>query len=270
MKHKILIFGTGSATHKFLDKSDNEDKKNIIGFVDNAKEKWGTEFYDKVVYSPDEIKNLDYTLIINCSIHHKEIQQQLAEMGIPNEKIKKHILEFNNSKVKQLLLLNETAKKLENKNFSLISNYCWGAFIYRFFETEYYSPFIGTLMYDIFYDKLLQNFNYYINQPLKLQLNETQNHLEGYLDDVKLFFFYENNPKIALEKWNRRVERINYDNLFFHWGDYGNKNSGDFLEKYDFENKLSISCDKAFIHSKEKTIITKEPVDLVAWFNKKL
>lgn len=270
MKHKILIFGTGNAANKFLEKSDDEDIKKVVGFIDNATKKWGTKFYGKLIFPPDEIKNLDYTQIIICSIYYREIKQQLKELGIPDKKVKQYLLEFNCSRIKQVVMLNDTLKGLKNKDFTLISNYCWGAFIYNFLDLKYNSPFIGTFILNLFYDKLLQNFEYYIKQPLKLKHNDAYNCIEGNLDDISILFFHDKDPKMIIEKWHRRLERINLDNLFIHWGKIENIDTVDFLEKYDFKNKLSICDDMAFIHSKEKTIITKDPIDLVRWFNQKL
>ncbi len=57
-------------------------------------------------------------------------------------------------------------KLLQDKNFVIISNNCWGGEIYSWFKRPYNSPFIGLFLNGPCYLKLLSNFDYYMSLDL--------------------------------------------------------------------------------------------------------
>lgn len=78
------------------------------------------------------------------------------------------------------------------------------------------------------YLKLIANLDYYLKQELHFMNIEESKHYAvwskdpgmknvsiGVLDDVEIAFLHYKNPVVALEKWNRCVERINKANLIF-------------------------------------------------------
>ena len=64
-------------------------------------------------------------------------------------------------------LSNKDIKDIGDKNFVLISNNCWGGEVYQWYKRPYNSPFIGLFLYGPCYDKLLSDFDHYIDQKLK-------------------------------------------------------------------------------------------------------
>lgn len=56
--------------------------------------------------------------------------------------------------------------KLTNKDFTIISNNCWGAFVYQKFNLQYNTPFVGLFLFAPDYIKLLKNFENMINNKL--------------------------------------------------------------------------------------------------------
>jgi len=75
----LVLFGAsklGSLAYQYI-----EDRENIVGFVDNDPNKWGTTFFDLPVYSPMELLENEYKIIITSS-YKDEIENQLKEMGI--------------------------------------------------------------------------------------------------------------------------------------------------------------------------------------------
>lgn len=145
--------------------------------------------------------------------------------------------------------------KLKNKDFTIICNNCIGGGIYHKFGIKYTSPTVGLFFYLEDYIKLLENFEYYINQPLKFknssihdkvnELRKTKNFPIGVLgDDVEIFFMHYKDEAEAQAKWTRRVKRINYDNLFFIYSDAGDF-CDDFLSRYEklpFDRKIFFSA----------------------------
>lgn len=91
---------------------------------------------------------------------------------------------------------------------------------------------------------------YYIKLPLKF--TDVSKHPEnktrhkqypiGVLDDVEVHFRHYQTEREALEKWSRRVKRVNFNNLFVIFVDRGFKN--EYFERFDslkFEKKILFS-----------------------------
>lgn len=69
------------------------------------------------------------------------------------------------------------------------------------------------------YLKLLNNLQYYLKLPLEYvgmfySPSEGKSYPVGRLDDVELQLNHYENIEDAEEKWNKRLERLNMDNLF--------------------------------------------------------
>ena len=118
-------------------------------------------------------------------------------------------------------------KKLKIKNPTIISNNCWAGIVSQYLGIKYYTPTIGLYFFSEEYIKFLERFDYYIKQ--KLEIIDTkdskyydemikknhQNAIVGKLDDVEIVFLHMKTGKEAIEKWNKRVKRINRRNIIF-------------------------------------------------------
>lgn len=116
--------------------------------------------------------------------------------------------------------------RLVNKDFTLFSNDCWGTEVYKYFELPYNTPFVGLMLMAPCYVKLLQNPRYYLAQPLEFiekSRYETVNTVQAeraeafpmatLAGDVEVQFLHYHSREEAVEKWTRRVARINWDNV---------------------------------------------------------
>ena len=116
---------------------------------------------------------------------------------------------------------------LKNKSFTLFSNDCWGAEVYKYFGLPFNTPFIGLMLSAPCYLKLLANPKYYLSQPLCFQeqsfyadIDKLRLDWKHYVPiatiggDVEIQFLHYHSEEEAREKWARRVERINWDNIF--------------------------------------------------------
>jgi len=74
---KIILFGAGSSGENILDRIG----QHITYVVDNDENKHGLYLKDKLIISPDLIKNHQFDAIVIASIYEQEIQKQLIEMG---------------------------------------------------------------------------------------------------------------------------------------------------------------------------------------------
>ncbi|EFF63409.1 DUF1919 domain-containing protein [Turicibacter sanguinis] len=170
-----------------------------------------------------------------------------------------------------LKIFKKNSPKLYNNNFTIVSNNCWGGFIYKRFKLQYNSPFIGLFIFAPDYIYLLKNFNNIINndiRPVQPQESRYYEQLKKYrildkypigkLDDnVEIHFLHYKTFNEAKEKWDRRVKRINFQNLLIKYSDKDLSNDDliNEFDKLDFEYKIAF-CAKEF--PKLKSVIYVE------------
>lgn len=81
----IIVFGIGQNGKSALPFLEREN--HILFFTDNNAEKWGTNFENYSVKSPDEIKKYNCDIVISTLKYNNEIVEQLEQMGISWERI---------------------------------------------------------------------------------------------------------------------------------------------------------------------------------------
>ena len=168
-------------------------------------------------------------------------------------------------------------KKINNKNFSIISNNCWGGMIYESYGLKKQSPTVGLFFTPKDYLKFISKFKYYISKELKfIDYNKSNNLsflkeykiredvLIGVLDDVEIIFLHYKDKKVAKEKWDKRVKRINFESIVFKFNDQNGckKEDLEMFLKLPYKNKLFFTVNKWNINNK---YIVKIP----QFFNKK-
>lgn len=74
---ELVLFGTGEACIDLLSKCN----LNVKYFIDNAADKWGKSFYEKIIYSPEKIlsEDLNNIYVIVASSYYVEISKQLRK-----------------------------------------------------------------------------------------------------------------------------------------------------------------------------------------------
>lgn len=141
-------------------------------------------------------------------------------------------------------------KKLIRTDFTIISNNCWGGFVYQYYGMKYLSPTIGLFFVGNDYIKFCKNIEHYINQKLIfIPFEKSKNYdiIKGEnrypiarLDDIEIYFMHYKTEEEAAEKWYRRCKRINFDNIIFKVSQ---------REKYTKEDMVE------FINMKDKKLI---------------
>lgn len=142
-------------------------------------------------------------------------------------------------KYKMMLNLNEGAyaerrnHRLKNKKFTIISNNCWGGYVYRLFGLPYQSPTVGLFIMPDDYLKFVGDLKHYLTE-VKLafispkesrHFDELRGHEEfgdypiGKLEDVEIMFMHYKDENEAFEKWTRRAARVHWDNLIVKFND---------------------------------------------------
>lgn len=115
--------------------------------------------------------------------------------------------------------------KLVHKDFSVISNNCWGGSIYQKYGLAYQSPTAGLYLLGHDFVKFAERLDHYIACELEFIPWEESSYYEviknnkpypvARLDDIEIYFMHYPTEKEAAEKWYRRAKRINHDRILF-------------------------------------------------------
>ncbi|MEQ7218661.1 DUF1919 domain-containing protein [Vagococcus fluvialis] len=143
-------------------------------------------------------------------------------------------------------------KRLKKKNFTIISDNCWGNFMYQSVGIEYQSPFIGMFIYAEDYIRLLDNLDYYLKQEIvfikhsKWEKQMPNRSIIGTYpigvigSDVEIHFLHYNDEEEVVSKWKRRLERMDMNNLYIKMSEKALCEKEHILkfDKLNFKNKV--------------------------------
>lgn len=147
---------------------------------------------------------------------------------------------------------------LKNRDFTIISNNCWGGFVYQKFNLKYRTPFVGLFIFAPDYIELLENFDSLINEEISfidandskykeelIQNNTFNKYPIGILGkNVEIHFLHYHSQEEAFSKWNERCSRINRNNLLIKFSDK-DKCYDELIFRFDklkFKNKICFSA----------------------------
>lgn len=150
-------------------------------------------------------------------------------------------------------------KKITSTSFSIISNNCWGGKVYQRYGLQYLSPTIGLYFFADDYIKFVKKLKYYINIPIEIIQSKNSKYYEilkqrnqltcpiGKLDDIEIVFLHYKSASEAIEKWERRKKRINWENLIIKFSQMNYCETKHLLEfdKIDYKTKF------VFVNSKQ-------------------
>ena len=195
---------------------------------------------------------------------------------ITYEGIRLKVLKFKRIKFAKI-----RKRKLINKNFTIISNNCWGGMVYESYNIIKNSPTCGLFFMASDYIKFLKDLKGFINGDLNFinPDNSRWKHFPEIYEDkrfgsypvgvlsngkesIEIFFLHYQNEAEALTKWNRRCKRINWEKLLIKFND---QNGCDIQDLKDFlnlpyKNKLFFTCKKwPGMDAKEIIIINQFP-----------
>lgn len=161
-------------------------------------------------------------------------------------------LKFRN-KVLIPLTAKRRYRKLVTKDFTIISNNCWGGTIYESYGLRKTSPTIGMFIMPDDYLMLIENLEYYLKQELVFiepskskwvsQLSSKDNwgkYIIGRLDDIELQMLHYHDESIARKKWMDRISRVNWDKIIYKFNDQ-NECKKEHIERFlemELKNKI--------------------------------
>lgn len=261
MRYKLILWGLGSVYNKCLNiikYYEYLQQIQIVAVTSNPLYDFGLIDGYKIV-SNNKLPDIecDYIMVMNDR-HFAEIVGCLTDMGISRKKILNYkILQYPNINFEEYI-------KLKNSDITIISNNCWGGCVYNTLGLECLSPFKNLFLEDEDYIKVLKNLKYYCGQkvqPLEylVDIHSNERYPVLQLGDVKIHCNHDSSYEGAAEKWNRRVSKINYQNLFVEMYAEDRKIAYEFSQlNYDkkvcfvpFESDIN-SCYKISIQAGQK------------------
>ena len=143
---------------------------------------------------------------------------------------------------------------LKGNSFTIVSNNCFAGFVYQKFGIKYNTPFIGLFILPPDYIELLKNFNELIKKKL-IFINADKSKYKDYLiknnrynkypigrlgESVEIHFLHYKSEIEAEEKLNRRLKRMNFNNILFKFSDNDLSNE-ELIQEFDelpYKNKI--------------------------------
>ena len=157
-------------------------------------------------------------------------------------------------------------KKIKRRSFTLISQNCVGGVIYNMLKMPFLSPTINLFIEDEDFIKLIENPKYYFSiepEPYMEEYREPADETIKYplikVDDIIVYCRHYENCQEAIDAWNRRRIRVDYDNIYIiatSWNLHENKSLIERVEKckypkviftykkYDMPNSVYLKGDK--------------------------
>lgn len=216
---KVIIWGMGYDYEKILNIINFEICKGNIqvqAVVCKKEDKFCSKRDGFSVVVKEDLKQIDFDyIIITSSKYFKDIKLEALELGIDSRKI-------INGEIFNIPLFDfERYAKLIEKPVTILSDDCWGGFVYHQLGLEFSSPLINIWWKRDEFGKFMQEPLYYMNTELTMEREGCIAKLEypiGRLGTngkyVYLCFVHDLSFNEAKIKWDRRVKRINKDNLF--------------------------------------------------------
>jgi len=184
-------------------------------------------------------------------------------------------LSWSKSSNKRQLDLN----KINNKNFTIVSDDGWGKEVYDAFNIPYQSPFIGIQIFNSDFIKLANDFEHYIDKPVHFINHSESKHQKSFRhcfgndyplgllnNDIELHFIDYKSPEEALKHWNDRKSKITLDNLFFKMDASREDNNLTTIEAFENINRSNKIC---FVncHDQEKNAKDNSTLHLIDYWN---
>ncbi len=217
---KCLVYGSGLIFHKNLpllkyyeltgdivveNVTSNDGIYNeIVGYSFVLKEELKTNNlvcqYDRIIIMAD---NPAY----NC------ICKEIRELGYEDKRIIPYkVMGFVGFNFEKYMRLREHTPTIFAPN-------CWGGITYNTLGLPFNSPIINMFFNPDDYIRFLRNPEHYVNEKLsliKMKYNEDIDIMYPVIQcgDIKLYFNHYASYDDAVNQWNKRKTRINWDDIF--------------------------------------------------------
>ncbi len=212
--YKIVIWGLGVGYDKYVNLIKYYESQGafrieaVTSKEDNIIETDGYKFVPK-----EQIHNIEFDYCIVTMSDFSSAINEAANLRIVAEKlIPVRVLSIPYFDFNRYILVKKS-------NPSIISKNCWAGICYNYLGIKFLSPTINMFFYDAEFNRFLKNIKYYLSLPVEYECSRYDANLKRdypvcRLGDISLNFNHYTDYDSARESWNRRLKRINWDNLF--------------------------------------------------------
>ena len=216
MNYKIIIWGLGGVYNKHLNVIKYFESTQSIEVIaltaNNLPDISILDGYRVVPVTMIQSLDYDYIMIMN-DVHFTDIVKTALENGVLRERILTvRILEIPNLNFNEYI-------RLKKSRLSIISNNCWGGIVYNNLGMECLSPFKNLFVEDDDYIRLLTNLKGYLEERIRFSHYAIDEHSKKeypvmMIGDIAIHCNHDDNPETAARNWEKRCEKLNYNNLF--------------------------------------------------------
>lgn len=213
-KYKILLFSRDWNCDRaicYLNRWIDTNQIEIVGVTSDKL----TAFKNWNLYrfmSVSETLDMEYDYVIACDFSDEcSLKPEMISLGYqPDKIIKGKILEnpcFDFDKYRKV-------HKIPGGGISIISEHCFGGITYHDLDMEFNSPLINMFLLHNDFFRLVSNLKYYFSIPLEFkEMQEEKKYPIGLLGDLSLYFNHYKTFEDAKRAWEKRVKRVNFDNI---------------------------------------------------------
>lgn len=109
---------------------------------------------------------------------------------------------------------NKSARqRLKNKDVTILAHNCLGGVWYHDLGLKFLSPTINLYIMPSHFIKFITNLEFYLKQRLVFKEEFPMKYPVGMLDDITIFFIHYHTAEEAAYCWDKRKERINWNNI---------------------------------------------------------
>lgn len=240
MKKRVIIWGIGRIYNQYNNSIryfELMNKFEVIGLTDRCLPNYS--FLDNWrLINKENLCHEEFDWIIVMSdIYFRDILYDAKELGIRQEDVISYKI-FNIPDID----LNKYYS-LKCSKVSIISNNCWGGIIYSALGLECCSPFKNLFMKPDDYLCLVSNLEKYMKMELDFCYYSVDPHNNlkypvMRLGNLEVHCNHDNNPNDAREKWSRRKEKMNWNNILLEMYTEDINVAKKFVALEEFEKKL--------------------------------
>lgn len=162
MERKVVIWGTGRYYDRlrvYLNECVLRKEIKIVALISSFDEAFA--YLDGIpVMKPDILEKLSFDYLIIASDYEKEILMDAKKYVKESKIIRGSITESDYFDFYRYF-------KIRENNVSIISDTCWGGFVYHLLGMEFTSPLINTLVLEEDFLRLIHDVPYWFHLPLK-------------------------------------------------------------------------------------------------------
>ena len=138
------------------------------------------------------------------------------------------------------------ARELDNSDFTILSSNCLGGIIYHLLGSQFCSPTINMRISSNEFIRMLNNINDYLKLPLEEVCNADEVYPVAKLGDVFLHLNHYKTFEDAKLKWEQRLQRINWDNIYITLNDL------DGVTEKDIRALSNFNCNNIVVFTHKK------------------